>query len=229
MSRISQELKRYPQTLPKARDLQKYDDLGMEECYILSALKHMNGLHTAVRVLTFSGIVNASKGNTKQDVEDFNAASKILNVFLEGSLCWAEMYSCKNHVLRLRKAVNSSRLSAKKKQEILRGIPDKKDWAKAFPRLLENIKEFSLQTKTFADAGADMKSLFGNDASKWEVLKQISRDRWEEMLNKSQEFIRSEWENGTLSQDTKINVGTEQENILLRETFVVQGFIRFLK
>ena len=82
--------------------------------------------------------------------------------------------------------------------------------------------------KTFVDAGGEMK-LLGFDVSKLEVLKQVSRARWEDVLNKSQEFILSEWKKGTLSPNTRIKVDTEQENILLQDTFVVQGYVRFLK
>lgn len=225
---IRQELKRYPQALKNARDLQKYADLGVEEVYIFSGLKHVGTVQTAVRVLACSGIVNASERNNKQAVEDFNAAGKILNVFLAGSHCFPEMFICKFYTQVLCNAVNHSRLPAKSKQAILRKLPQKKDWAAAFPRLVECDKNFSLQAKTFIDAGGEMK-LLGIDAAKLELLKQVSRAHWEEVLNKSQEFILNEWKKGTLSKDTKINVGTEQENILLQETFVVQGYIRFLK
>ncbi len=215
--------------LQEVKDLARFTAPGMSYTGDPEQLlPWLTPLRTAGKWLLSSAEVNAHDNKKTAAKKDFEDLAKILNTFISGESCYLHLLVASAVNEHYRKVLQRCNLTQQDKQELLGMLPDRKKYAAAVQATLETEKKIIRQIhKSFKNKDAVVLKMIDQNAQK--NYKQFSEKRLAQTLDKFCAQLNREFAAGTLSAQTKFNIGSAKENAAIVKLISPKGIIKLSK
>lgn len=214
---IKNSVVKYAHTLQTARELAKYSELGIikESITTIVALSYTRTFLNAMLPLLVSARVQLAEDNFAAAEKEFELAAKLLHTFAEGTFFVMDLFIINRCLLEYYQIVTSAKLSEAQKKKLLSKLPDREKLSKVLPKILKqeqtNFINYVLNHSYYTGLGIS--------ETEFQELKKYPEQKLHKIFDKAARELIDHFAAGTLTKNTRINVGTELENKIFNQTF----------
>ena len=225
------------------RELNKCTTLGFQWCGDpRQQLTYPQSLRIAMYELLFSAEYHFLRGNQKQGLQDIETALHIINILCKDASGAIDLLLSLGLSQNLAAAVKRIKLPAKEKQQLLKKLPGREQYAAVLPSVLEKEKKMLLFWRAWApeleheaieDAikaklprntppeaaaevrkqiGEEVKQKIGKEYEKGKKLKEIPVEKLEKIYADFTAFALKGFKENTLTKETRYTTGSAEDD-----------------
>ena len=165
--------------------------------------------------LLVSARVQLAEDNFAAAEKEFELAAKLLHTFAEGTFFVMDLFIINRCLLEYYQIVTSAKLSEAQKKKLLSKLPDREKLSKVLPKILKqeqtNFINYVLNHSYYTGLGIS--------ETEFQELKKYPEQKLHKIFDKAARELIDHFAAGTLTKNTRINVGTELENKIFNQTF----------